>query len=41
MHHRPSLPVAKLTIRDEEMAEVIRASMSEGENLLINNPLKC
>ncbi|XP_033248193.1 uncharacterized protein LOC108160056 isoform X2 [Drosophila miranda] len=30
MHHRPSLPVAKLTIRDEEMAEVIRASMSEG-----------
>jgi len=31
MHHRPSLPVAKLTIRDEEMAEVIRASMSEGE----------
>jgi len=32
MHHRPSLPVAKLTIRDEEMAEVIRASMSEGEN---------
>lgn len=32
MHHRPSLPVAKLTIRDDEMAEVIRASMSEGEN---------
>ncbi|XP_033253507.1 ligand of Numb protein X 2-like [Drosophila miranda] len=30
MHHRPSLPVAKLTIRDEEMVEVIRASMSEG-----------
>ncbi|XP_046811637.1 putative mediator of RNA polymerase II transcription subunit 24 isoform X2 [Lucilia cuprina] len=29
-HHRPSLPVAKLTIRDEEMAEVIRASMSDG-----------
>ena len=30
-HHRPSLPVAKLTIRDEEMAEVIRASMSDGK----------
>ncbi|XP_075165686.1 arc isoform X2 [Haematobia irritans] len=29
-HHRPSLPVVKLTIKDEEMAEVIRASMSEG-----------
>ncbi|XP_037819043.1 LOW QUALITY PROTEIN: putative uncharacterized protein DDB_G0277255 [Lucilia sericata] len=29
-HHRPSLPVAKLTIRDEEMAEVIRASLSDG-----------
>ncbi|XP_037945592.1 serine-rich adhesin for platelets [Teleopsis dalmanni] len=28
--HRPSLPVTKLTIRDEEMAEVIRASMSDG-----------
>lgn len=30
-HHRPSLPVSKLTIRDEEMAEVIKASMSEGK----------
>ncbi|XP_018791998.1 PREDICTED: putative uncharacterized protein DDB_G0277255 isoform X2 [Bactrocera latifrons] len=29
-YHRPSLPAAKLTIRDEEMAEVIRASMSDG-----------
>lgn len=32
MHHRPSLPVVSLTIRDEEMAEVIRSSMSEGES---------
>lgn len=32
-HHRPSLPVVKLTIKDEEMAEVIRASMSEGNVL--------
>lgn len=31
MHHRPSLPVVSLTIRDEDMAEVIRTSMSEGE----------
>ncbi|XP_054736539.1 serine-rich adhesin for platelets isoform X2 [Anastrepha obliqua] len=30
--HRPSLPAAKLTIRDEEMAEVIRASMSDGSS---------
>lgn len=30
-YHRPSLPAAKLTIRDEEMAEVIRASMSDGK----------
>ncbi|XP_037888145.1 putative GPI-anchored protein pfl2 isoform X2 [Glossina fuscipes] len=29
-HHRPSLPVPKLSLRDEEMAEVIRASMSDG-----------
>lgn len=34
-HHRPSLPVVKLTIKDEEMAEVIRASMSEGK-IIIN-----
>lgn len=32
MHHRPSLPVVSLTIRDEDMAEVIRSSMSEGES---------
>lgn len=32
MHHRPSLPVVSLTIRDEDMAEVIRTSMSEGES---------
>ncbi|XP_036334626.1 serine-rich adhesin for platelets [Rhagoletis pomonella] len=31
-YHRPSLPAAKLTIRDEEMAEVIRASMSDGSS---------
>lgn len=31
-HHRPSLPVAKLTINDDEMAEVIRASMSDGKS---------
>uniref|UniRef100_A0A1A9WIU8 PDZ domain-containing protein n=1 Tax=Glossina brevipalpis TaxID=37001 RepID=A0A1A9WIU8_9MUSC len=29
-HHRPSLPIPKLSLRDEEMAEVIRASMSDG-----------
>lgn len=34
MHHRPSLPVVSLTIRDEDMAEVIRTSMSEGESNL-------
>ncbi|CAD7012785.1 uncharacterized protein LOC101454015 isoform X2 [Ceratitis capitata] len=28
-YHRPSLPTARLTIRDEEMAEVIRASMND------------
>lgn len=32
MHHRPSLPVVSLTIRDEDMAEVIRTSMSEGKS---------
>lgn len=32
MYHRPSLPVVSLTIRDEDMAEVIRTSMSEGES---------
>uniref|UniRef100_A0A1A9V3C9 PDZ domain-containing protein n=1 Tax=Glossina austeni TaxID=7395 RepID=A0A1A9V3C9_GLOAU len=29
-HHRPSLPIPKISLRDEEMAEVIRASMSDG-----------
>uniref|UniRef100_A0A1B0FC37 PDZ domain-containing protein n=1 Tax=Glossina morsitans morsitans TaxID=37546 RepID=A0A1B0FC37_GLOMM len=29
-HHRPSSPVPKLSLREEEMAEVIRASMSDG-----------